>query len=616
MRFAAPGAKKDFRGHGGSMRQQFIVFNGQVLRIDWPPQAAEAIGWAFAEFSSGSSETDNLIAVNYNQDTGRFAAKADGQCIGSGLDEANLSLLLLARAACFFGANCQSGPALRCSAVLRSSHSILLSGSAGQELACWLLTQGCGLLTDRLICFTGTKRLLPLPGPLAVSQDDLALIGPAFNSILSAASAEDTLSGSSALLLARRLFAAAPPTESGPPALLLFAEHEENGGLAVDALSPAQTAQRLAGCLANGMKYFPQTAALARQTPALALRFSDFSQLDQLLLPVIDFILNTECGLQPLRGFIQAMASLRRRNEDVGAAKKYPVPAATPLRKKYKITVGMAVYDDYDGVYFSVQALRLYHADIISQCEILIIDNHPDGTCAEHLKRLDSWTENCRYVPLVDAQGTGAARNAIFAHAAGEHVLCMDCHVLLVPGALRRLADYFAACPDCRDLLQGPLLHDDLRTLSTHFEPVWRDGMYGVWGHDPRGDNPDGEPFDIPMQGVGLFACRRDAWPGFNPLFHGFGADEGYIHEKFRQAGGRTLCLPFLRWLHRFARPLGAPYPLLWKDRIRNYLLGFAELGLDTAPVREHFTTLLGREKAEAVFREVAAEMAASGQKA
>uniref|UniRef100_UPI004056BA0E glycosyltransferase family 2 protein n=1 Tax=Candidatus Electronema sp. TaxID=2698783 RepID=UPI004056BA0E len=602
------------------MRQQFIVFNGQVLRIDWPPQAAEAVDWAFAEFSSGSGETDSLIAVSYNQDTGRFTAEADGQCIGSGLDEADLSLLLLARAAFQFGMNCRSGPALRCAAVLRNSRSILLSGGAEQELACWLLTQGCGLLTDRLICFTGTDRLLPLPGPLAVSHADLSQIGPVFSGILSAASAEDVLSGSSALLLARRLFAAAPPpTESGPPALLLFAERGQGGELTLNALSPAQAAQRLSGCLANGMGYFPQAAALARQTPALALRFSDFSQLDQILLPVIDFILNTECGLQPLRGFIQAFAALNRRNEEDdtgGRQKKYAVPAATPLRKKQKITVGMAVYDDYDGVYFSVQALRLYHAEIIGQCEILIVDNHPDGTCAEHLKRLDSWTENCRYIPLADAQGTGAARNAIFAHAVGDHVLCMDCHVLLVPGALRRLADYFAACPDSPDLLQGPLLHDDLRTISTHFEPVWRDGMYGVWGHDPRGDDPAGESFDIPMQGVGLFACRRDAWPGFNPSFYGFGADEGYIHEKFRQAGGRTLCLPFLRWLHRFARPLGAPYPLRWKDRIRNYLLGFSELGLDTAPVREHFTALLGREKAEAVFREVAAEMAACGQKA
>ena len=84
------------------------------------------------------------------------------------------------------------------------------------------------------------------------------------------------------------------------------------------------------------------------------------------------------------------------------------------------------------------------------------------------------------------------------------------------------------------------------------------------------------------MQGMGLFACRKDAWPGFNPLFRGFGAEEGYIHEKVRQGGGRTLCLPFLRWMHRFNRPLGAPYPNIWEDRIRNYYIGWRELGLPT----------------------------------
>ncbi|MCI5212494.1 MAG: hypothetical protein D3910_27750, partial [Candidatus Electrothrix sp. ATG2] len=124
-----------------------------------------------------------------------------------------------------------------------------------------------------------------------------------------------------------------------------------------------------------------------------------------------------------------------------------------------------------------------------------------------------------------------------------------------------------------------------------------------------RGADPDGEPFDIPMQGLGLFACRKDTWPGFNPDFYRFGGEEGYIHEKFRQAGGRTLCLPFLHWLHRFARPMGVPYPVIWKDRIHNYLLGFTELGLETEPIREHFTELLGEEEAERTFKEVDKEI-------
>lgn len=118
--------------------------------------------------------------------------------------------------------------------------------------------------------------------------------------------------------------------------------------------------------------------------------------------------------------------------------------------------------------------------------------------------------------------------------------------------------------------------------------------MYGYWGTDERGKDPDAQPFDIPMQGLGLFSCRRAAWPGFNSRFRGFGGEEGYIHEKFRQNGGRTLCLPFLRWMHRFGRPMGVPYPNRWEDRVRNYMIGFRELGLQTAELEQHFQELLG----------------------
>jgi hypothetical protein len=131
--------------------------------------------------------------------------------------------------------------------------------------------------------------------------------------------------------------------------------------------------------------------------------------------------------------------------------------------------------------------------------------------------------------------------------------------------------------------------------------------MYGVWAFDSRGADPGAPAFDIPMQGLGVFACRRDAWPGFNRSFRGFGGEEGYIHEKIRQRAGRTLCLPFLRWVHRFARPLGTPYPNRWEERIRNYFVGFTELGLDTAPMEAHFAELLGAERASRMFDELRA---------
>ena len=186
-----------------------------------------------------------------------------------------------------------------------------------------------------------------------------------------------------------------------------------------------------------------------------------------------------------------------------------------------------------------------------------------------------------RYVLATEAVGTAAPRDLVFRAARGEAVLCCDSHVLFAPGAIARLKAYYREHPDARDLLQGPLVYDDLQSIATHFEPEWRDQMWGKWATDPRGEDPEGEPFEIPMQGLGVFSCRKYAWPGFNPRFRGFGGEEGYIHEKLRQAGGRCLCLPWLRWVHRFAAPAGVPYPLAVEDKFRNYLIGHAELGLD-----------------------------------
>jgi hypothetical protein len=55
------------------------------------------------------------------------------------------------------------------------------------------------------------------------------------------------------------------------------------------------------------------------------------------------------------------------------------------------LSIGMATYDDYDGVYFTVMALRLYHPEIAADSEIIVVDNHPDGPCAPALKALESW---------------------------------------------------------------------------------------------------------------------------------------------------------------------------------------------------------------------------------
>lgn len=318
---------------------------------------------------------------------------------------------------------------------------------------------------------------------------------------------------------------------------------------------------------------------------------------------------------------------------------------------KKLLTIGMAHYADYDGVYFTIQSLRLNNPHLMSQVEFVIVDNSPTLPDAGPIKDLIAHTNAAgtpaKYVSYASPGGTSPSRNEIFKQASGKYVLAMDCHVLLWPGALEGLLNYYEQNPDCNDLIQGPMFYDNLQAFTTHFNPVWRSEMWGVWstawqckcgkfkfsfGEDRDGALPctldmkmtpvqncpncekliprlawggherayealgfqrvihdsDG-PFPIPGQGLGLFSCRKDAWLGFHPLARGFGAEELCIHEAYRQAGHQAICLPQLKWLHRFGRPNGVKYPIPRWHKVRNYVLWYRQLGLDLTPIREHF---------------------------
>jgi hypothetical protein len=161
----------------------------------------------------------------------------------------------------------------------------------------------------------------------------------------------------------------------------------------------------------------------------------------------------------------------------------------------------------------------------------------------------------------------------------------------MAPAAIAQLKSFYRDNPRTLDLYQGPLLADCLKHASTHFAPHWGAHMYGQWARDER--VAQDEPFAIEMQGLGIFSCRKEAWLGFNPRFRGFGGEEFYIHEKFRQAGRQCWCLPWLKWLHRFGRPAGVPYPNNIEDRLWNYLVGWRELGLPLDSVYQNFLEAL-----------------------
>ncbi len=267
----------------------------------------------------------------------------------------------------------------------------------------------------------------------------------------------------------------------------------------------------------------------------------------------------------------------------------------TEVDENIELTIGMATFNDFEGVYFTLQALQLYQD--LEHTELLVIDNYG---CPDTKNLVEGWLKG-RYILAKSVVGTAAPRDLVFRKARGKAVLCCDSHVLFAPGVIGRLKQFYQEHPDCQDLLQGPMLYDDGKTVATHFDPVWRDQMWGTWGSDARGEDADGEPFEIPMQGLGVFSCLKEAWLGFNPEFRGFGGEEGYIHEKFRQAGRRCLCLPWLRWVHRFSRPAYMKYTVTVEEKLRNYLIGHTELGLDLEPILRHFSEHIPHERVIAI---------------
>ena len=59
-----------------------------------------------------------------------------------------------------------------------------------------------------------------------------------------------------------------------------------------------------------------------------------------------------------------------------------------------KLTIGMATFDDFDGVYFSVQALRMYHSEVIDDIEIIVIDNNPASHHGKAIRNLIGADQN------------------------------------------------------------------------------------------------------------------------------------------------------------------------------------------------------------------------------
>ena len=266
---------------------------------------------------------------------------------------------------------------------------------------------------------------------------------------------------------------------------------------------------------------------------------------------------------------------------------------------KPALTIAIATFDDWEGVWATVTSLFANHAEEMKNCEILILDQDCESkggrltgkyaTKAMKSRIVNGHLHSAQYIPDRETSGVGPARNRLFEKASSDYVLVLDSHVVLDANVLKRLLWYYTRHPNSRDLLTGPLLSNGGGFVGTHQELQWRSGALGTWAKDKRAFNANGDPFEIPMQGLGLFSCRRDAFPGFSKQQRGFGCAEALFCQSFRDRGDAVLCHPALRWTHRFDDPAKKPYDIFLTDKLSNYMLEFERTGMDPSGLFDHF---------------------------
>lgn len=267
-----------------------------------------------------------------------------------------------------------------------------------------------------------------------------------------------------------------------------------------------------------------------------------------------------------------------------------------------KLTIGMATYQNSNGVITTIQNIRLNNLKLLNRLHFVIIDNCPEPYIEDTSRGSNHSTELINfitwlgdghtYIPLDSPRGTAPPRNKVFEVSKDEFTMCVDDHVYFPEGVIQKVFDYLDAHPDSNDLLSGPILKDDLSVMATRFDEEWRHEMEGIWGYEAKEADPVYGPSEIPAMGLGMFVCRTEAWRkvgGFHPLFRGFGGEEFYIHRRFRQHGYKCLNIPEWKWWHNFHQATGHKYPADVWNKVRNYVIGHAHTGRPFDKIQEHF---------------------------
>ena len=104
-----------------------------------------------------------------------------------------------------------------------------------------------------------------------------------------------------------------------------------------------------------------------------------------------------------------------------------------------KLTIGVVCYDDYDGLYFTIQSIRIYHPEILDRVEFVIINNNPSSPHGKEIHNFIDWIKEPITYLEYSKYNSPFLKGKIFDLTDTEYVLVVDSHVLLHPGSIKKL---------------------------------------------------------------------------------------------------------------------------------------------------------------------------------
>lgn len=387
-----------------------VHFAGQSVFIDYPSRLNQLVGKLFGEVWQGPPPRHvKTITLEETGDDRFNLITADG-AVSAGLDIAGLHRLLMKVTVRALVSQMSDAVALRATWASRDGKSILLPGRpslGGSVLAAWMASHGYTIHSGEMVAFNNeTREPSFFSYPLIMTSDVLQTLEQADIKLQD----NDDLHefGLDGLLQFSQDSTHALP---GPVKLLLFPDFHKGETPSLRSVGGVDAALRLFSNVLNTAELadggLGVLSSLARSVPSVEIRFGNLAEMEgvlcdllaQISLPGLDVV-----RWHRMQSRFSAENSVALATPHVANPPKINEP--TPRRGPVRLTVGMATYDDYDGVYFTIQSLRLNNRALESELEFLVIDNHPDGPCADALKAMESISANYRYIPYHGHSGT------------------------------------------------------------------------------------------------------------------------------------------------------------------------------------------------------------------